>query len=203
MPSETYSSVKFFNQTTGWLSGTGGHIYKTTNGGADWILQSNDSYETVNKIEILDSENGWIAGENGSVGTTTNGGNQWISKKESFCNYAINSSCFIDANTGWIVALTNAYHTTDGGLSWTKQTTQTNSGPKQALYGVVFKSSTKGWACGGNGLIVNTTDGGSSWNQQTSGTTSLLNDICFTDENNVWACGKKETLAHSAWEVTK
>jgi photosystem II stability/assembly factor-like uncharacterized protein len=51
------------------------------------------------------------------------------------------------------------FNTTDGGATWTAQT----SGTSVTLQDVDFVDATTGWAVGDDGEILNTTDGGATW----------------------------------------
>jgi len=74
--------------------------------------------------------------------------------------------------------------TTDGGTTWTSQSSGTTTG---FLVGVSFTDSDNGTVVGGPGMgygvgiILRTTNGGATWTQQTSGTIYTLNDVSFTD----------------------
>jgi len=80
--------------------------------------------------------------------------------------------------------------TTNGGTTWTSQT----SGTINSLYGVSFTDSDNGTAVGDDGTILRTTDGGATWTQQTSGTTNSLYGVSFTDSENGTAVGMQGTI---------
>ncbi|KAF5050625.1 Ycf48-like protein [anaerobic digester metagenome] len=67
---------------------------------------------------------------------------------------------FINDNKGWICssALGEIYHTTDGGQTFTTQTTQNYTNAIHML------NSSEGYAGGYNGRVYRTTDGGATWN---------------------------------------
>lgn len=71
---------------------------------------------------------------------------------------------FVNANTGWIAGEHNVRKTTDGGLTWTKQTPDpvTHDLSFMALH---FRNADSGWAGGmqGEATIYYTTNGGQSW----------------------------------------
>ena len=78
--------------------------------------------------------------------------------------------------------------TTNGGASWTRQSSSTTND----LYGISFTDANTGTAVGYGGTILRTTNGGASWTRQSSGTMNWLYDVCFTDANTgtvVGACG--------------
>jgi len=93
---------------------------------------------------------------------------------------------FVDPNNGWAVGGSGTIlHTSDGGVTWTPQT----SGTGDDLNGVSFVDANNGWAVGGSGTIVHTSNGGVTWTPQTSGTGENLYGVSFVDPNNGWAVG--------------
>ena len=68
-------------------------------------------------------------------------------------------------------------HTTNGGMSWTPQT----SGTFNELYAVHFADSQNGWVVGQFGEILRTKDGGQTWRFQRSGVKANLNKIYLAD----------------------
>ena len=101
---------------------------------------------------------------------------------------------FTDAATGWAVGEHGTIlHTTDGGSTWTPQT----SGTSNHLEGVHFTDANTAWAVGYAGTIVHTTDGGTSCTPQTSGISTWLYDVHFTDANTGWTVGAYGTIVHT------
>lgn len=86
-------SIYFVNQQTGWIGGSNidhQNIYKTTNGGLNWVFQNNPvtgyAYSQINDVKFLSSDSGWaIHGTpvSGAIMFTTNGGNNWIIEEGS------------------------------------------------------------------------------------------------------------------------
>ena len=97
---------------------------------------------------------------------------------------------FVSELTGWAVGSNAILRTTNGGATWTSQT----SGTTHSLRGVSFTDSDNGTAVGYNGTILRTTDGGTTWSSQTSGTTNNLLGVCFTDSYNGTAVGDGGTI---------
>ena len=78
--------------------------------------------------------------------------------------------------------------TTDGGTTWTSQT----SGTTSDLWDVSFIDANTGIAVGGT--ILRTIDGGTTWTSQTSGTTRILFGVSFTDADTGTAVGGSGTI---------
>ena len=84
----------------------------------------------------------------------------------------------------WIVV------TTDGGTTWTQDTSGTASG----LYGVsCLPSTTTCFAVGSGGVILTTTDM-VSWSPMTSATTNFLNGISCVSSTVCYAVGQNDTV---------
>ena len=73
----------------------------------------------------------------------------------------------VDASQGWATGeLGTVLHTTDGGKTWTKQTT----GVEKTLFGISFPDAQHGWVVGIDALILHTADGGQTWTVQNGST---------------------------------
>ncbi|MBV8195988.1 MAG: hypothetical protein JOY80_10745, partial [Candidatus Dormibacteraeota bacterium] len=119
---------------------------------------------------------------------------------QSVFSGSVQAVAFISNSTGWVVGAGGlAYKSTDGGQSWTAET----SGATNQLNGVVFTDSNNGWAVGGtNGTttIVHTSTGGTVWSGQTppTGVVVPLSAISMSDVNNGWAVGSTGTVIHTS-----
>src|SRR4029077_8786782 len=103
----------------------------------------------------------------------------------------LRGASFVDGNTGTVVGeYGTIVRTTDGGNSWTIQT----SGTTQTLWAVSFTDANNGTAVGEAGVILRTTDSGAHWASQPSGTTLQLRGVSFTDANNGAAVGEGGTI---------
>jgi photosystem II stability/assembly factor-like uncharacterized protein len=113
---------------------------------------------------------------------------------------SINDIHFVDAADGWAVGDAGIIlHTTDGGATWTPQT----SGSADDLYGVSFVDAQHGWVVGGvigaigameptsSGVVLATVDGGLHWIQQTEpDPAAVLRDVAFVDPQRGWTAGE-------------
>jgi len=83
------------------------------------------------------------------------------------------------------------YHSSDGGINWTKQ----DSGIKEGI--IVdgsFLDYKIGWVAGLNGTVLHTVDGGENWIRQETGTKRHLFSVCFVDPLNGWVIGEWNTV---------
>jgi photosystem II stability/assembly factor-like uncharacterized protein len=72
--SELNYSVYFSSLNTGWAGGTSGYIFKSTNGGLNWIQQVSPSNGFRNDFWFFNDFTGWCVGGGGQIFKTTNGG---------------------------------------------------------------------------------------------------------------------------------
>ncbi|MFZ1978969.1 MAG: YCF48-related protein [Bacteroidota bacterium] len=193
--------VHFTDANTGTAVGTN-VILRTTNGGTNWTSQLNGTAPYLSSVSFTDADKGCISGSdslgNGIILCTTDGGlnwTSWINQMQSGRPGSIHiySICLTDTKTGTAVGETvvgNSYlgtifRTTDGGITWTSQTSGTGS----YLYSVCFTDTNTGTVVGDGGTILRTTDGGANWTRQSSGTTLPLHGVSFTDANTGTAVG--------------
>ncbi len=130
-------AIKFFNPSIGYAVGDGGSVYKTTDGGINWVKQLVPDYASnkpLKSISIIDANTVYISGEkaffvNGGgefvvegamVMKTTNGGGNWamcntgLQPKESFPKIIM-----YNASEGLLFGFGVVYSTTNGGDIWT------------------------------------------------------------------------------------
>lgn len=72
--SELNYSVTFTNINTGYCGGTTGYIFKSTNGGFNWIQQNSPSNGYRSDFWFSTDSLGWCVGGGGQIYKTTNGG---------------------------------------------------------------------------------------------------------------------------------
>lgn len=66
--------------------------------------------------------------------------------------------------------------------AWARQ----SSGSLAWLHAVFFLDERRGWAVGGNGVLLASEDGGASWSARPRPTEDTLHDVYFADERNGW-----------------
>jgi hypothetical protein len=111
----------FINSTTGFCVGLNGTIYKTTNGGTNWITKTSGTTLWLNSVYFVNNNTGWIAGGSYNSGTsivlnTINGGENWVTQS-SPSNYWLSDVFFVNSSTGWAAGRYGAMiKTVTGGL---------------------------------------------------------------------------------------
>jgi photosystem II stability/assembly factor-like uncharacterized protein len=102
IPANTYfNNITFTSANDGFIVGDNGTIFKTTNGGTNWQLQTSPISSSLKDIQFVNNQTGFICGTfpNGSLLKTTNGGSTWKALSIGF--YPVSLS-FVDENTGWL-----------------------------------------------------------------------------------------------------
>lgn len=170
----------------GYAAGSLGVVYKTTNGGLDWVALTTPvpSTHIINKIDFVDANTGWVFSFTGTSGTaqmwkTTDGGNSWIAQSFSTAatnDYRIYSACMVNANYGWVITShCFPWKTTDGGNTWAQQSFATGS--VSTCYRIQMFDTLKGYICG-QGRLFRTTNGGAVWD-------SIFSPLTFS-QGTMW-----------------
>jgi len=116
------------NCSTAWSVGHKTTIFKTENGGINWVLQfSGTGFMDANEVFASDRYNVWVVADNGLIIHTEDGGKTW-SEKNVFGEAYLMGIDGTDKNNLWIVGIYYAggviLHTSDGGENWVDQTPQ-------------------------------------------------------------------------------
>ena len=168
--------MEFRSADEGWMSGVvvdlqaqtiTPTVLHTTDGAATWATTSLTAVLPPNTyplaMDFVDGQHGWIAGfaETGEapvVLATTDGGASWqsVASPGSLTGDFIVTLEFVSALEGWASGEA-LYHTTDGGVTWTRQV----PGVRGGLLAIAASDSTHVWA-GGAGLLSTVDSAGDS-----------------------------------------
>lgn len=191
----------FTDTLNGWAIGDSGVIIHTSNGGNNWIIQSNNDAHFMRDVHFVDKNNGWATAwfSNFDPGTlfykTTNGGINWTTEMYPDSNFFIESIFFNTPSNGFFGTAYPSgkiYYTTDGGINWLPSQHDSSFQSSFPIRGMKFFNSTTGFAMGGffdiAGVIWRTTDAGLSWIAQSVGP-EPINDILFKNNSDFMAVG--------------
>ncbi|TAE26762.1 MAG: choice-of-anchor D domain-containing protein [Candidatus Kapaibacterium sp.] len=191
--SDSLLGIHFINEQTGWIVGlkhgfgsdAGPNvIYKTTNAGRTWTLQTprtgvvGTPDVALNGVFFINDQIGWVVGEGGVILKTTNGGSIWTAQR-STTRITLHAVHFVNPLQGFAVGGTfesaMILATSDGGTTWRRQLAPSDD----ILYSVFALNPQVCYAVGQGGTILATKNGGATWENQESGTTDDLLTIGF------------------------
>jgi hypothetical protein len=181
----------FTDDLHGWVAGTNGILFRTTNGGNNWQYLPYFTEGWLYSIRFVNSNIGWTAGDMfGQIAKTTNGGSSWFMQNVPIFYYLIDVYP-LNQNFGWAVGFNGAIiGTTNGGSNWLTQ----SSGVTNELRDVHFINENDGWIAGFGGMILHSTNGGAFWTQQNSNTSTDLYAVAFVDELTGWVVGNNGAI---------
>lgn len=204
--------VYFNDASNGWVVSEGGHIYKSENGGTNWLLQREDNTQSFRSLHFTDAQNGFAVGTDGAAALlcqTADGGENWSCTSLSVGTMA-HAVSFFDANNGWIVGEdVNTgrgfiFRTTDGG-TWGQVTSIDTLNPT-ALYDIYVESTSRLWAAGKvndggteKGEVFFSDDDSLTWTRQINATdaTPALRSVGFISNTDVFAMGEDGSCYHA------
>ncbi len=173
----TVNGISFVNKDTGWVGGTSGglpFVWRTTNAGVSWVVQSDDTgFGPVIflKKKVNGEYIGWCVAYE-EMWKTTNSGMNWTQIQTGF---GIGEMYFMDENTGYVSSADKFKKTTDGGMNWSVYLLPYGFNINGRII-VDFKFINKDTVYGDNGyrnfgavdrgIIWISTNGGVNWNFQ-------------------------------------
>jgi photosystem II stability/assembly factor-like uncharacterized protein len=167
-------------------------------------------------VDFADATTGCAVGEGGTILRTENGGSSWQAQQSPVVSARLASVDLLDANTGWVVAVSGntlsgrntkhfLLHTTDGGATWLEK--DVASGLNGGISAVRFPDAQHGVAtCGlysGDAIHISATlttklvanllfseDGGATWSPRLLGDGhTVLSSVAFADASHGWVAG--------------
>ncbi|MGV3631988.1 MAG: YCF48-related protein [Bacteroidota bacterium] len=196
--------IAFSDDNTAFATGWSGVLYKSTDGGENWSLQTTtlpsvDMYA----VAFIDASTGFIMGDQGRIYKTTDGGATWAQKTsgttESIYNIAIlsnNTTIFAVGSGGLLLK------STDTGDTWTSQ----SSPSAEINRSIKFAGDNESVAyligdnAGDATSVYKSTDGGVSWTVQTvpaatDGDPVNLFGLSVVDASTAFVCGGSKRIA--------
>lgn len=196
------NTVYFRDLQNGYLGGTQGKIYFTTDGGQAWNQSSIDSGLVfgfpVEEIEFFNANSGYAVGGAfdiaGIVWRTSNGGRSWQTRIVG--PEPVNDIHIIDENNAIGVGGDFEYGsskvvTGNSGFDWE----YFEFGVFGIANSIAFRNSQEGWISLGivDSFLV-TTNGGLNWSMSPVPQQGRIYKIIFADQRNGWAIGNNGIL---------
>jgi photosystem II stability/assembly factor-like uncharacterized protein len=185
-----------------WLVTTKGDLIRTSNGGQKWEVIQGESLGLFWRLTFTDRERGWAINKHQQVLKTTDGGLTWqvVSELGADENVVLPRRIkFVDDRNGWLVSHILVWRTEDGGNSWQKHTSFSNSREfAEVIAYSYFIDSQTGWLSGSKGGLFRTTDGGKNWlRQQVVAVGTDLGQMVFIDKKTGWVFGRLKDSIYS------
>ncbi len=182
------TSLCFTDMQTGYVTATNGAIFKTANGGATWDSLATGVGYSLGNLNFPDNSTGYACGffvygyDTSYLLKTTNAGATWVSKP--FSEWGVTAMSFTSPDTGYFTESSGKINqTTDGGVTWHTQYSNTNSW----YWDLCFPTAHKGFACGDSKTLI-TLDAGLHWNPLESAPVSFMR-MFFLDSLTGYALG--------------
>ena len=181
--------VHFADPSTGYISGAGGLVMKSSNGGETWskkIIPSLSDFWCV----YASSPDDVFVGAWDTIYSTHNGGASWSGIHTPTLNFNINDIQFLNPSEGVaMIAASTCLTTSDGGETWSPKG---GAGIIEDFYGSHFLTKDYGFGVGDCGLIAKTIDGGETWtiypwDGPVTWTCIKIYDVYFTSPDNGFA----------------
>ncbi|MEO6695732.1 MAG: YCF48-related protein, partial [Ignavibacteria bacterium] len=180
----SFKSVFFISNLTGWISGSNGTIFKTVNGGINFIQQEKVTTKNLNSIRFISDQTGFAVGDSGIILKTINGGSNW-QLQTTTTNKNLQSVFMLSADSAWISGLEGTIlKTSTGGSSWII----CNSTTTDHLFSIYISDNGIGSSSGRQ--IVRTTDFGNSWVVTLPTPPNYLLSLNFPSDSVGYAAGR-------------
>ena len=185
--------IQFITDSIGFIVGTQGTMYKTTDQGNTWNSVTLGTSVDLLNIDFNNVNHGAVCGANSTILITSDGGTNWTSAQFATTG-DIRAVAFENDLKGYAVGQNFVMYTSDGGLSWARI-----DGEMQSVH---FPTADKGYACGYRGVAHKTEDGGNTWQPMNLNTIQYLNDIFFVNADTGYCVGGSSVFrTHDAGET--
>ena len=191
--------VYFLNEKTGWISGSGGTLLTTSDGGKNWKKQIGITEDAIRQVYFSDERNGWLLcerniynrGSNSSsyLLKTSDGGRSW-DRMEIVENgrERIVKIFFDDKNNSFAIGESGAFYALPGSAEkWKKR----QSPIRYLLLDGLFTDASHAVIVGAGGSIIFTEDAGTTWNKSNvfGDAKGKFYSVFFIDQKIGWTAG--------------
>jgi photosystem II stability/assembly factor-like uncharacterized protein len=190
------TEIFFLNADTGFvsggtwpMSGSGGVVSRTLNGGLSWDTTLFPIY--IPAVCFPSSDTGYCGGQDGGVFKTTDGGDSWFytSSTSWLDDY---SNCYFFSNDSGIAIswYGRVFKTNNGGLNWSVDTSLGLYTPYPGVGSIQFVTDSFGIVAGGEtGTYARTIDRASTWQEGVIDSNMVVVSIHMRNMNDGYAVG--------------
>ncbi len=200
---EEFFGITMLDANTGYVSANNSKVFKTTNGGINWIPKTtvSGSNYSLYSSEFVNENTGWVfvnysSVAAGNVFKTTDGAETWTQYNLAAANPgSIMSADIVNENVGFTTLNSSnkpVYKTTNGGVNWTPYTT----GSTGLLYDVKAVDTNVVYVVtsAGANRVYKSTNGGVNWTGIAVPVAADYRSIDFKDANTGYICGNSTTI---------
>lgn len=205
-----FNSCAFYNSIIGMAVGRNGIIYRTIDGGKEWVPVNNTSIGlNLIKVNCIDSSTFIVASDRDKVLRTTNLGNNWDSTSLD-ADYKILTMDIISPNIGLIISQKHHFiyprerywKTTNSGINWILISEVQGNTDKKNLQLV---NENTGYLHDSR-AFYRTTNGGIGWDRFITGTAVDLYGLNFSNTSTGYLVGyngemEKSTNGGLNWNI--
>ena len=153
--------VDMVSDTLGWVVGSLGHVFKTTDGLA-WSSQTSGVGKKLYDVEAISAQMAWFVGDFGLVSKTIDGGATWVAQTSGVTD-ALLAVEFVNAQVGYIAGENRTFlRTTNSGATWTPVVINAIVAGT-SITDMTFFSQAEGVMVEANGQVLETSDSGLTW----------------------------------------
>lgn len=180
------------SDTEGWITGNGGVLLHTVNGGTTWTLLVITNQD-LQDVAFRDAQTGIVVGDNGLIFRTVNGGMSWMPIASPTASQ-LRGVDWGEGDVVWAAGRDGAViRSTNAGLSWVL----VNPPTLERFRRISAIGTSLAWAVGENGAIWHSNNAGLSWQQQSSPATGNVDDVQFLSPTTGFACGNNNLVLHT------
>lgn len=191
--------VYFLNEKSGWIAGSNGTLFATSDGGKTWKKEKTATEDNIRQVYFSNEFTGWLLcernifnrGANSSsyILKTTNGGIDWEKQEfEEIKRERIVKLFFNSENQGFAIGESGAFYA----LRETEEKWKRQISPvKYLLLDGTFTDTKNGIIVGASGSIFFTEDSGATWKPSSifGQPKAKFNSVYFLDPKNGWTVG--------------
>jgi photosystem II stability/assembly factor-like uncharacterized protein len=180
-------AIYMFDENEGYAGGTFGFVYRTIDGGENWIFHGTMSSSLYN-MDFATETQGYACGDAGEVVSITPEG---VTNLNSGLATPLGGISSPSQNKIWVCGGGTIKYF--DGSTWEFQ-----SGPAGSYNSIFCLNDEDGWVVGNSGVIGGTHSSGNHWKGLTgSGSGNSLYSVHSPNGTDVWAVGSQGTILHS------
>jgi photosystem II stability/assembly factor-like uncharacterized protein len=192
------NDLYFIDANNGFAVGDSGKVYKTTNGGDSWTMQTSGVTVNLNAVHFVSLQKGFAVGNSGKIISTTNGGTNWTTYTNSTA-IDFKDIDFNNPDSGVVVGTYSGggyfLITLNGGTNWL----QDGPVPSTDLRGVALMDDTTAITIGqmGSAAVIGKITLNTTYSVKGNLGGNQFNDVCYPSDDRGYVCGNSGVMFYS------